>query len=290
MGCCTSVENDWSLAGRAVKQAFPDMESLRAEITIRGSFGIPFRAVYHNQPVFVKVTRVRDYTRRVLRKLTYLQDQPYVLVPIEYNILGERAVTIYPWLDGGDLVHKLTFSISDQTKFRYIKGILRAVHYLHSKGMAHRDIKLENILTRDGDCVLIDIDTCDRASELYFSGTASYLPPRATIDKCMTHEALTRGDKLYWVDCYALGKTIAKILLVGAVGGEERRIWINWVDRERAAPSAVRGLLEQKKEQPWWDLVFWFCVENVTTLYETNPYLKLTDEAMAKYCSGTRDM
>lgn len=290
MGCCTSVENDWTRAGKAVLQTFPDIESLTAEITIKGSFGIPFRAVYNGQPVFVKVTRVRDYTRRVLRKASYLQDQPYILVPIDYKINQGNAVAIYPWIDGGDLVHKLTFSISDQTKHRYIKGILKAVHYLHSNALAHRDIKLENILTRDGECVLIDIDTCDRASELYFSGTGCYLPPRATIDKCMLHDQITRGDKMYWLDCYALGKTIAKILLVGAIGGEERRIWNNWVDRERAAPSAIRGLLERKKDQPFWDLVYWFCVENVTSLYETDPYLKLTDEAMAKYCSGTRDM
>ena len=290
MGCCTSVESEWTTTRRIVKQTFPGMEDLTPQIAIRGTYGLPYRADYNGRDVFVKVTRVRDYTRRVLQRLTQMAPQPYVLVPTEYRIVGERAIVIYPWVDGGDLVQKMSFFTGEKSKARIIKGILRAVHFLHSNTLAHRDLKLENVLIRNGECVLIDVDMCDRASDIFYAGTASYLPPRSTVDKCITHPFVARSDKMYWLDCYALGKMIAKILLVGSVCHEERRIWNSWVDRERAAPSAVRSLLEQRKQTRWWDLVYWFCVGNVAALYSPEPYFNLTDEAMAKYCSGTRDM
>jgi len=50
-------------------------------------------------------------------------------------------------LEGGDLLNKTqTVSMSEQQARDVFKQVLEAVAYCHSQNIAHRDIKLENIL------------------------------------------------------------------------------------------------------------------------------------------------
>lgn len=59
-------------------------------------------------------------------------------------------------VSGGDLYHHLAFleTFNEAAAARYMKQILMGIHYLHSLGVVHRDLKLENIL-------LSDSTTCD---------------------------------------------------------------------------------------------------------------------------------
>ena len=53
-------------------------------------------------------------------------------------------------VDGGDL-HKLLATLdhyTEETAAKHMEQILKGVHYLHSQGVVHRDIKLENILLK----------------------------------------------------------------------------------------------------------------------------------------------
>lgn len=53
-------------------------------------------------------------------------------------------------VDGGDL-HKLlahTEHYTEETAAKYAEQILKGVHYLHSQGVVHRDLKLENVLLK----------------------------------------------------------------------------------------------------------------------------------------------
>ena len=115
----------------------------------------------------------------------------------------------------------------------------------------HIDIKLENILVRRDTCILIDTDTCESAMEMYYTGTATIYHQRHWCNVFYVIR-VARSEKMFWLDCYALGKVLAKILLVvlcirmSVVSG-------TWVDRERASPSAVRVLLTQRRSTPWWN-------------------------------------
>jgi len=51
-------------------------------------------------------------------------------------------------VDGGDLYHFIahTPTYNEVVASRQMKQILLGVHYLHSLGVVHRDLKLENLL------------------------------------------------------------------------------------------------------------------------------------------------
>ena len=63
-------------------------------------------------------------------------------------------------LKGGDLfeyLEKRKFKISENRAAFIVNSIVNALEYLHSYGIAHRDLKLENILIdQDGYLKIID--------------------------------------------------------------------------------------------------------------------------------------
>ena len=285
MGCCQTKPSPYLTAARCIQTAYADIDEIQPQLYLKGSYGYPFLAMLNNERVFIKVVGVRPYTRRVLKKLQDVSSEQ-IITPISFRYVKDQAVVVYPWIRGGDLIENCTNFISKRRRVRLIRSLLKAVNELHSYGIAHRDIKLENVLVQRDVCYLIDLDTCDDASMLYSMGTSSYLPPKAVVRELFRHEHISNADKSYCLDAYAFGKTIAKILLVGTVDCQERRLWNFWVDRDRASPTAVRVLLEMRKYEPMWDLVYWWCVENIDALQQETPYLKLTDEAIEKYPCG----
>jgi serine/threonine protein kinase len=90
---------------------------------------------------------------------------------------------------GGDLLDyiKKRKTIAEPVAKVAFKQILKAVGYCHSKGIAHRDIKLENILiNEEGDIKLCDFGVSKRFAkgELLNErcGTPVYIPPEMFLE------------------------------------------------------------------------------------------------------------
>mmetsp|Transcript_21445 Transcript_21445/g.41945 ORF Transcript_21445/g.41945 Transcript_21445/m.41945 type:complete len:554 (+) Transcript_21445:32-1693(+) len=101
--------------------------------------------------------------------LTYLQrsrDQcPFVI-----QLLGTFrdgfgcGYLLIEYCEGGDLFERAAYGapLTEAEKKRYISQILQAVQHLHRHNVGHRDISLENVLLRKGDCVLMDFSQAVR--------------------------------------------------------------------------------------------------------------------------------
>eukprot|EP00830_Metopus_es_P018737 TRINITY_DN6647_c0_g1_i1.p1 TRINITY_DN6647_c0_g1~~TRINITY_DN6647_c0_g1_i1.p1 ORF type:complete len:364 (+),score=47.46 TRINITY_DN6647_c0_g1_i1:1146-2237(+) len=105
----------------------------------------------------------------------------------------------------------LSFSISRY----YFRELVSALEYIHSNGISHRDIKLQNILISDDFKIkLADfglaMSTETKDSDNLFSGTLSYVPPEAW-NSGLRKEGINLGEK---ADIYSLG-----IVLFNLVSG-----------------------------------------------------------------------
>ncbi|EPR61644.1 aurora kinase [Toxoplasma gondii GAB2-2007-GAL-DOM2] len=111
--------------------------------------------------------------RNVLRCFACMEDPEQVHLVLEY-------------CSQGDLYTKIRSQpqrrLTEREAFVYFSQLVNGLHYLHSKGVTHRDLKLENLLL-DGKNVLkiADLGWCGsvlgKSKNFNFCGTLDYLAP-----------------------------------------------------------------------------------------------------------------
>lgn len=125
-------------------------------------------------------------------------DHPHIIRAIEFqrhqNFRSSSRDVKYsvPFLvlelaDKGELCELIveTGPFPDQVARYYFWQLLNAVDHVHRKGVAHRDIKLENLLlNKNMDLKLIDFAFSTRSSQFDSSpaGTEGYIPPETFTD------------------------------------------------------------------------------------------------------------
>ena len=110
---------------------------------------------------------------------------------IEVIDTEKQILIIQEYIDGislreyynKEIRHQKGISLHKEKIFKYIfKQIFSAMNYLHKKNMAHRDIKLENILMKKNyEIKIIDFGfgmyNPENKLQNFFCGTPNYLPP-----------------------------------------------------------------------------------------------------------------
>jgi len=207
------------LSPAAAERAFHSRFTIENDHFAKGAYG-------KIELAFDKMTKEKVAIKRIPKTTAIKMIQAEVkagqLVGVHSNIahfqkyydFGDHHTLIFQFIDGEDLFTALETSgfspMPEATCRNILRDVVTAVQHTHSKGIAHRDIKLENILlNKEGKSYLIDYGLCTMVEEGKLSrewcGSDNYLSPQ--IVRRVPYDG-------YQADVFSLG-VVAFALLFG---------------------------------------------------------------------------
>ena len=170
------------------------------------------RAIKILSPAFALHKDARTRFEREAATMARLQ-HPNIVEVYDYGADGDRFFLVMEVVDGGTLMEKLEREgpLSPRLATSLLQRTASALHYAHTQGVIHRDVKPHNVmLTRDGVPKVTDFGL---ARAMYFQaditipgavmGTWSYMAPEQRYD---SRNVDTRTD------IYAVGASMYAVL------------------------------------------------------------------------------
>nr|ABK22812.1 unknown [Picea sitchensis] len=188
---------------RAMTDALLRNYQLQDEVIGRGRFGVIRRCFSKRsgQQAACKTIRKsdllhdsidRDCLRNEIKIMQYVAGHPAVVALHEACEDDEYVHLVMDMCSGGDLFDRIvsrknTVPFSEEEAATILKKLMEAISYCHSMGIAHRDIKPDNILFADNSNSLAQIKLADFGQASFFSpgqglmqgivGTPYYVAP-----------------------------------------------------------------------------------------------------------------
>jgi serine/threonine protein kinase/Flp pilus assembly protein TadD len=188
------------LRRRAVLESIPvgDRYAVERELG-RGGMATVYlaRDRKHDRPVAIKVLHAEivggETAQRFLREIQILSrlQHPHILALLDSGSTNEtqpRPFYVMPYVDGETLRQRLTREgpLPLPEALRLVREAGEALHYAHTQGLIHRDVKPENILLSQGHALVADFGIAraagvaagDRLTRTGLSmGTPAYMSP-----------------------------------------------------------------------------------------------------------------
>lgn len=180
------------------------------------------RDVHTDAPCALKVQR-DEGPDEALRRIAVLArlDAPALARPTAWDTTGAWVWSVRPWVEGDALTAVLARrageGLSPGAALALLRGVLSGLAVAHRAGLAHRDLKPDN-LVHTGDARdplrLVDFDTArlgepgDEAGD----GVTSTRRPHAVSPRYAAPEQLAQGRTGPWTDVHALGLILTELL------------------------------------------------------------------------------
>jgi len=129
-----------------------------------GGYGKVFKAKRGNETIAAKqVSKSRMKLSAIQREIdlmTHLSNPGHqnVIRFLGNEEVGKHIVIYMELANDGELFSKVIAkgALTEDEAMPYFKQLMSAVQYMHSKGVAHRDLKLENVLVHMDECKVCD--------------------------------------------------------------------------------------------------------------------------------------
>ena len=184
----------------------------------KGRSSIIYLAKYEGKNVALKVfDKIYLYKNDLIEAvklekniLTSFTDKNFLCHMNFYFTTETKIVFVLPFYPGGDLFNSLlkNESFDETTVAFYATQIVNMIHFLHTKNILYRDLKLENIMINEnGYLTLIDFGSCkiledQNELETSFVGSPDYMPP----------EMITGEGHNFMADWWSFGILIYELL------------------------------------------------------------------------------
>lgn len=189
--------------------------------------------------------QIADRFLREVRVLASLQ-HPHIASLHTAFRRDERVHMIMEFVEGDTLRAKMRSGALDlATGVRYITQVLSALHYAHSRGVVHRDVKPSNvIITQDNQAKLLDFG-------LAFTGTDPNLTVQGNIIGSLHYMSpeQVRGEQAdFRSDIYSTGMTLYE-LLTGKIpmeGATDYAIITAHLEKTPVAPAEINSSVPKR--------------------------------------------
>lgn len=157
--------------------------------------------------IFNRFVEYFEVVEREIRIHSMLKHERIVPV-LDIVYLEKVIVMVIPYYKNGDLFNYLQdMSVALKEIFRIVTQVVEGIIYLHSLGIAHLDIKPENLfITDDKDIVIGDFGCCESPSSrkrpYYGRGTITYCAPEIFLGGYTDNRAAdiwSVGILAYWL-------------------------------------------------------------------------------------------
>ena len=197
--------------GTRAMLALLGIHHFRRRNDVKGSGGIVGTAMWKGWPAFVKLV-LSHLWRREVELLLQLQGAGVVEVLAVYS---EKRVIVMPLAEGDMFEHiKKTGAATEEQARVIVRSILTALARMHALGIAHKDIKPENILMFKGaGAVLADFGLAGPWDVMHY-GTRSYWAPELVAAKAAEiMDGQPAGIDMRRCDVYGVGAVLYVALL-----------------------------------------------------------------------------
>ncbi|GMF55854.1 unnamed protein product [Phytophthora fragariaefolia] len=129
------------------------------------------------------------HERRAITKLLALPPHPNIVHFRQEFLHNESWFAVMEHCSEGDLWDRVRGSpsgrVPEREALRLFRQVSLGLHFLHTNGIAHRDVSLENVLLRNGVCKLSDFGLATDADRMCAEivGKANYMAPEVVAGK-----------------------------------------------------------------------------------------------------------